>query len=89
MSTTVLTATEFKATCLEILDRVATRELERVHLTKRGKVVAMLVPPEGDGDWLKAFQDAMRDTVVIPEGEDPTEPAFDGVMDAELGILHR
>ena len=88
MTTAVLTATEFKATCLQVFDRLASRQLERVEVTKRGKVVAVLTPPEPDADWLAAFQDAMRGTVTIPEGVDLTEPAFDGVMEAELGILH-
>ena len=89
MSTAVFTATQFKATCLEVFDRLAARELERVEVTKRGKVVAVLTPPNAGADWLSAFRVAMRGTVVIPEGADPTEPAFDGVTDAELGILHR
>ena len=88
MSTATFTATEFKATCLQVFDRLASRQLERVEVTKRGKVVAVLTPPDPDTDWLAAFQLAMRDTVTIPEGADPTEPAFDGVMDAELGLLH-
>ena len=89
MGTAILTATEFKATCLQLFDRLAARELERVEVTKRGKVVAVLTPPEAKADWLKSFQAAMGGTVTIPEGADLTEPAFDGVMDAELGILHR
>lgn len=89
MSTAVYTATDFKATCLEVFDRLAARELERVEVTKRGKVVAVLTPPDAAGDWLTSFQAAMRGTVTIPEGADLTEPAFDGVMDADLGILHR
>lgn len=46
MSTTILAATEFKATCREVFDRPAARQLERVEVTKRGKVVAVLTPPE-------------------------------------------
>lgn len=89
MNTAVLTATEFKVTCLEVFDRLASRELERVEVTKRGKVVAVLTPPDAQTDWLDSFQAAMVGTVTIPEGADLTEPSFDGVMDAELGILHR
>lgn len=37
-------AGEFKARCLKILDDVA-RERETVYITKRGKIVALLVPP--------------------------------------------
>jgi antitoxin (DNA-binding transcriptional repressor) of toxin-antitoxin stability system len=37
---------EFKAKCLDILDRIHSRELERVVITKRGVAVALLLPPE-------------------------------------------
>ena len=72
----------------QLFDRLASRQLERVEVTKRGKVVAVLTPPEADADWLAAFQAAMHGTVTVPEGADLTEPAFDGVTDAELGVLH-
>lgn len=39
-----MTATEFKAKCLEILDQVALTG-QPVRITKRGKVVAELVSP--------------------------------------------
>ena len=40
----VVTATDFKAKCLQLLDRVNLTG-ERIQVTKRGKVVAELVPP--------------------------------------------
>lgn len=40
----VLTATEFKAKCLELLDRVSGSG-EVIQVTKRGKVVAEVRPP--------------------------------------------
>lgn len=39
-----MTATEFKAKCLEVLDQVAATG-QPVRITKRGKVVAELVSP--------------------------------------------
>ena len=60
-----------------------------MEVTKRGKVVAVVTAPAADADWLTSFQDVMRGTVTVPEGADLTEPAFDGVTDAELGVLHR
>lgn len=49
-----LTATEFKATCLAVIDRVHDRG-EPVLITKRGRVVASLVPAGDDEDrpWLR------------------------------------
>jgi prevent-host-death family protein len=51
-------ATEFKAKCLELMDRVADRH-ETYVITKRGKPVAKLVPVERDPKenifgWLRA-----------------------------------
>jgi prevent-host-death family protein len=46
-----MSASEFKATCLEVLDRVA-RTGERVTITKRGRAVAQLVPATGTSEVL-------------------------------------
>jgi antitoxin (DNA-binding transcriptional repressor) of toxin-antitoxin stability system len=40
-----ISATEFKATCLDLLDRLSAVEWELVGVTKRGKVVAVLTAP--------------------------------------------
>lgn len=47
--TTQLTATEVKARLLAILDEVSAGGT--FEITKRGKVVARLVPPAGHADW--------------------------------------
>ena len=89
MKEATLSATDFKATCLAVLDRLAARDLERVTITKRGRPVAVVTAPATDEakgrDWLQS----MRGSVVIPEGVDLTEPSFDGVADAELGYTFR
>ena len=49
-----LAASEFKAKCLALLDHVRERG-EPITITKRGKVVARLMPPEEGQDrpWLR------------------------------------
>lgn len=49
-----ISATDFKARCLELIDRVHERG-ETVTITKRGKVMAKLVPErdESDKPWLR------------------------------------
>ena len=49
-----MNATEFKAKCLAVIDRVHTRR-ETVTITKRGRVVARLVPEDeaSDKPWLR------------------------------------
>jgi prevent-host-death family protein len=46
-------AGEFKAKCLKILDDVV-REQEAVYVTKRGKLVAAVVPPPAETEDLVA-----------------------------------
>jgi prevent-host-death family protein len=85
--TETISASEFKAKCLNILDRVASHEVDRVIITKRGKTVGVLLPPE-----TVAVQDlygSMRGSVIIPEDFDLTEPVLDEPSDAEEGIWHR
>jgi antitoxin (DNA-binding transcriptional repressor) of toxin-antitoxin stability system len=79
-----LSATEFKAKCLDLMDQLASGQLKRVIVTKRGKVVASLVPPESaaptpvDAD---VFWGCMKDVTNIPDGFDLTQPLY---ADAEL-----
>lgn len=89
MKEATLSASDAKATFFDVLERLSSRELERVTITKRGRPVAVLAAMAGEEAQARAWLASMRGGVVIPEGADLTEPAFDGVMDAELGILHR
>lgn len=84
-----ISATEFKATCLQVLDRVQSGEWPRVEVTKRGRVVAVLSPPPTAMDLAKGLHGALRGRVAIPEGFDLTAPVLDEPSDAELGLLHR
>lgn len=86
-----VSVTEFKAKCLGLIDDVDSKQLRRVTIVKRGRVVAALVPAA-----LKKVKKAkpfahgfLRGSVRIPEGLDLTKPIFEGEIDAEKGILHR
>lgn len=66
-----ISATEFKAKCLSLIDKVEASG-EAVTITKRGKVVARLVAPNIDPrPWL-----ALRATAAKWTG-DPFAPAVD------------
>ena len=86
MDTTV-SASEFKAKCLDIFDRVAAGELDRVVITKRGRVVGVLVPPEQMTP--ASIFGCMRGSVVVPSDCDLTAPTGLDGFDAESGRLHR
>lgn len=87
-TTQTISASEFKAKCLDILDRLADRALERVVITKRGRVVAMLVPPEDEAAAVRQLHGFMRGSVTIPPGFDLTAPVADEPFGAEHGELH-
>ena len=66
-----ITATEFKAKCLSLIDQVHDSG-KPVFITKHGRVVASLVPQEDSGHkpWLKLrgsvqhFEDPLRPVIV-------------------------
>ena len=86
--TQTISASEFKARCLEILDRLADRTLERVTITKRGRVVGVLLPPENQADAVRQLHGFMRGSVTIPSDVDLTEPIVHEAFGAESGSLH-
>ncbi len=88
MSVETITATEFKAKCLDILDRVNRREVEKVVITKRGIIVAELVAPTVTEADMLSFHGFMRGSVNLPDDLDLTEPMCDEPFLAASGILH-
>jgi antitoxin (DNA-binding transcriptional repressor) of toxin-antitoxin stability system len=74
-----ISASEFKAKCLDILDRIRSRDLERVVATKRGVPVAILVPPPAES----VVHGFLRGSVVVPPGFDLTVPTGDEAFATE------
>jgi antitoxin (DNA-binding transcriptional repressor) of toxin-antitoxin stability system len=87
-TTQTISASEFKAKCLDILDRLADRTLERVVITKRGRVVATLLPPADESAAVRQVHGFLRGSVAIPPGFDLTAPVADEPFAAEHGELH-
>ena len=87
--TRTISATEFKAKCLDILDRVRRRDWDRLVVTKRGVAVAVLVPPSADASEVQRLPGFMRGSVIIPPDVDLTAPVLDEPFAAEDGLLHR
>jgi prevent-host-death family protein len=85
----VVNATEFKAKCLDILDRIRSREWERVVITKRGVPVAVLVPPAAEAVQVERLHGFLRGAVIIPPEVDLTAPVADEAFAAEEDELHR
>ncbi|HZB39234.1 MAG TPA: type II toxin-antitoxin system prevent-host-death family antitoxin [Beijerinckiaceae bacterium] len=83
-----MTASDFKARCLDVLDQLAARKLESVTITKRGRPVAVVRPPVAQAE-LPSLYGCMQGTVTIPEGVDIDGPILAEPLDADDGILHR
>ena len=81
-----LSASAFKARCLEIFKALEARKLVRVTITRRGKPVAEVTPPAAKPVRLWG---AHAGSVTVAPGVDLTAPVLDEPLDAELGILHR
>ncbi len=89
MTQTLSAATKFRAKCLDILDRLGTDEIDRVAVTTRGRVLAILTPPPPVAERVRRLHGFMRGSVIFPPGSDLTEQAFDEPLDAEHWVLHR
>jgi prevent-host-death family protein len=87
--TATISASEFKAKCLDLLDRIGQGELPRLVVTKRGVPVAMIVPPPVEKAEVESLYGWQRGSVTIPPGVDLTAAIADEAFDAEEGKLHR
>ena len=82
-----ITASEFKAKCLGLLDQLATRRLTRLSVTKHGRIVAIVTPPD-DVPNIRELHGFMRGSVVAPDRFDFTSPALDEPLSADQGQIH-
>jgi antitoxin (DNA-binding transcriptional repressor) of toxin-antitoxin stability system len=80
-----INATEFKATCLDLLDQIASGQVSELTVIKGGKPVAVVKAPPVDRAAIEALFGSMAGSVIAPPGFDFTEPAFEGIMEAAMG----
>ncbi len=88
-----ITATEFKAKCLDLLDRVKSGTVKKVHITKRGREVGLLTGPEGKAEaaWdPRSMFGSMKGSIVIDPSIDLTKPIYEQVfgttVEADMGL---
>ena len=84
-----IAASEFKAKCLELMDRLAARKLNRIVVTKRGRPVAVLTPPPTREEIAEGLFGCLKGRMVAPADFDFTAPVLDEPLDAAEGRLHR
>lgn len=74
-----VSASEFKATCLELMDRVA-RERTAIVVTKHGVPIAQLVPADDEAGGPPDAFGMLAGTVLLPDGA-TLEAALAGAAD--------
>jgi hypothetical protein len=80
-----VSATEFKARRLAIFKDLEARRVGRVLVTRRGRLVAEVMPPRME---LPTLWGAHRGSVEVEPGVDLTAPALEEPLDAAVGVLH-
>jgi prevent-host-death family protein len=84
-----ISASEFKAKCLDLFDRLRARKLKRIVVTKRGRPVAVMGPPPATGEVAAGLFGCLKGRMTAPPGYDFTKPVLDEKLDAEEGRLFR
>ena len=72
-----ISATEFKAKSLELFDRLSEREVDRIEVTKRGRVVAVVRAPEPTATAIEKLHGFQRGSVKAPADFDWTAPVLE------------
>ncbi len=75
-----ITATDFKARCLGILDRLSRHELNRVVITKRGLPFGVLTPHHDEVASVEGSDGCMKGSVTIAEGVDMPLPFLTSLL---------
>jgi len=82
-----IAASEFKAKCLGLMDRLAARKLNRIVVTKRGRPVAVLTPPPTPDEVAEGLFGCLKGRMVAPPDFDFTAPVLDEPLNAAGGRL--
>ena len=88
MTPETISVDDFEARCLDLVDRVGSRQIGRLEITRHGRVVAVLVAPASPGDAVQDLHGFMRGSVIVPDGVDLTAPVLEEPLSAAAGILH-
>jgi prevent-host-death family protein len=83
-----IAASEFKAKCLDLMDQLAARKLNRIVVTKHGRPVAVLSPPTTREEVAEGLFGCLRGRVTAPPEFDFTAPVLDEPLNAADGRVH-
>jgi len=83
-----IAASELKAKCLDLMDQLAARKLDRIVVTKRGRPVAVLTPPPTPEEVAEGLFGCLKGRLVAPADFDFTAPVLDEPLNAAEGRLY-
>jgi prevent-host-death family protein len=83
-----IAASEFKAKCLDLMDQLAARKLDRIVVSKRGRPVAVLTPPPTPEEVAEGLFGCLKGRLVAPADFDFTAPVLDEPLNAAEGRLY-
>jgi prevent-host-death family protein len=84
-----ISASEFKAKCLDILSQLGARKVTRVTITKHGRPVAILTPPDTAEEAVRGLHGFMKGSVVGLDDIDLTEPILNEPFSTEADKFPR
>jgi prevent-host-death family protein len=87
LAQTTISASEFKAKCLDILNQLSARKLTQVTITKHGRPVAILTPPNEAKDAVRQLYGFMEGSVVGLDDVDLTDPILQEPFLADDDLL--
>jgi antitoxin (DNA-binding transcriptional repressor) of toxin-antitoxin stability system len=70
------------------MDQLATRKLDRIVVTKRGRPVAILTPPPTPEEVAEGLFGCLKGRLVAPADFDFTAPVLDEPLNAAEGRLY-
>ncbi len=84
-----IAASEFKAKCLDLMDKLAARKLSRIVVTKHGRPVAVLSPPPTPEEVAEGLFGCLKGRLDAPPDFDFTAPVINEPFDAAEGRWYK
>ncbi len=84
-----VSASEFKAKCLGLMNQLSAGKVKKIVVTKHGRAVAVLGPPPPVKDEPAGLFGCLRGRMTAPPGFDFTAPVLDEPIKAAAGRLHK
>ncbi|MCC6921274.1 MAG: hypothetical protein IT548_18930 [Alphaproteobacteria bacterium] len=82
-----ISVTDFKAKCLNLIERISSGEIGRIAVTKRGEIIAEVTAHKAEKPVRPRLYGSLRGRAAVPPSVDLTEPTTLEATHAEQGIV--